>query len=103
MFKYFSYWGLHFATISLICSYFSAEEPSNYYLKRIGLVTMEIALITNIISTFIYWFVIKDEVTSKLNWRDDIERRLLIHLAFLHLVPLIVTLINFFMTNIAFF
>jgi hypothetical protein len=63
---------------------------------------MELALVATIISSFMYWFVVKDEATSKLDWKKDNDRKIIIHLAFLHVVPLLTTLINFLISNIAF-
>lgn len=63
---------------------------------------MELSLVLNIITAFLYWFIVYDEMTTRYKWDDVIGRRVLIHLGFLHILPLITTLINFIISNIAF-
>ena len=102
MLEFITYWGLHFSVISLITSYFAAKENHIYYHRRIAIITMELSLIINIITAFLYWFVVYDEMTVKYKWDEPKGRKILIHLSFLHLIPLATTLINFLISNVAF-
>lgn len=63
---------------------------------------MELALVINIMSAFLYWFIWYDEMTEKMTWDDPRGRKILIHLAFLHIIPLATTIVNFLISNIAF-
>ena len=93
LFRYITQWGIEFAIISTLLTYYSAKNPSSLMLKRLSIVTLEIAIFLNFGNLVTFW------TTFAPFYFCCIENYWIVALSWSHIVPQFLLLANLFLSD----
>jgi hypothetical protein len=80
----------------------SASSRHNNVLREWALIFMELAFTLTVLSAILYWNAFYDDMMKLYKWGNYYDGQFMMFLTFLHIVPIVSTLINYLLSDVEF-